>query len=91
MSNQTVHVLSVNGGEVETLLGVFATEEGYMAKIKSERDGGNFGDDEYRQLSRKDKKDKNITYVYVWHRDYGAKGYMEWSLVFTVTRCEVQP
>jgi hypothetical protein len=85
-----VFVLSVNGGEVESHLGVYRSMESVMKMITEERDGGGFTQDNgYDTVSpaREPEDAATVTLVYVYEQ---GREFYDWSLLFTIRECEVQ-
>ena len=83
MSHTQAYILSVNGGEIESVLGLFATKGGVDAKIAAERDGGGFSRDEgYTTTDRiASTEEANVEYVFVHHTN---QDWYEWELRFTI-------
>ena len=86
-----VHILSVNGGDVEAVLGAFKSIEGCMAEIKEHGDQCGFSNGEgyvaTELMQSTDEDNENAQHVFV-HED--GQDHEDWVLVFTVRTVELK-
>lgn len=85
MSNK-VMVLSVDGGEVESFLGVFRNRDKLMQTLAEERDGGNFTVEEGYVTADPEIDEEGNECIYV-HRE-GTEPF-DYSLCFIIRYVDI--